>query len=370
MLSNAANEYLELQLRELSADSSRATYNADSTVLGMFLRIVGDKQCGNLTAEHVWGFFYGKGGICDTHHTNSSRSKTQRMPPVSDQTHNSYRSRIRQFVAWGIAKGYFKNDLLHDAFDRRWGRVKPRDVPKVARQQPPPTTLLAMLEKTTNGRDRGYMAVALNTALRSGEIRVLKVGQVSLDAGFLVGVKIHKTKDVDDVPISEDLDRELRRWLIDYEADLGRPLDNDDYLFPTRTGGMFQRWDYDDEGNRTSTRSAYQWVPERPVKGTQAIVQKTLKALGMPTYKEGTHTVRRAVALAYFREAAREKGDVAALRETMLFLHHSSVQTTERYLGITAEKNRRDERIKGKPFLTAMVDQTNVVPLRPVAQGE
>jgi integrase len=370
MLSEAINEYLELQLRELSPDTSRATYHADSTILGMFLRIVGDKQVGSVNAEHLWSFFYGKGGVCDVHHTNSSRSPSQRMPPVSDQTHNSYRSRLRQFVAWGNGKGYFPLGLLHDAFDRRWGRVKPRKIKKVQHQQPAPVTLLAMLDKATNPRDRCYLATAMNTGLRSSELRAITVGQVDLVAGYLVGVVIQKTKDNDDMPISEDLDQELRRWLVAYEADLGRPLENDEYLFPTRTGGMFKTWSYDEQGDRVAQRDEYRWVPERPIKNTQSVVQGALKALGMPTFKEGTHTVRRAVALAYFHQAAQEQGDVAALRETMLFLHHTSVQTTERYLGITAEKNRRNERLKGKPFLTAMIDQTNVVPLRPTATGE
>jgi hypothetical protein len=38
--------------------------------------------------------------------------------------------------------------------------------------------------------------------------------------------------------------------------------------------------------------------------------------------------------------------------------------TTERYLGLSSERRRRDETMKGKPFLTAMVSQENVVPLR------
>jgi integrase len=106
------------------------------------------------------------------------------------------------------------------------------------------------------------------------------------------------------------------------------------------------------------------------IKDTHGIVQGALKALGLPTFKEGTHTIRRAVAMAYFQEVAKDKGDVAALRETAAFLHHSSVATTELYLGMTPEKNRRDRRLRGQPFLSAMVAQDNVVQLRPTATGE
>lgn len=368
-LSAAINEYLDLQLREISATSSRATYNQDATVLGMYLRIVGDRQCGSMTADHVWAFFYGDGGVCDTHITLSKRSKTLTMPPVGDQTHNSYRSRLRQFVAWGIAKGYFAPGLMHDAFDRRWGRVKPRKVPRVSRQQPPPMSMLAMLDTANNPRDRCYLATAMNSALRQCEITAIRVRQVSLDAGFLLGVVIGKTGDVDDVPISAELDKELRVWLEAYEHDLGRPLDPDDHLFPTRTGGAFQRWEYLENGDREPVRAGFTWIPEKPVRGTNGIVQRALKALGLDTHKEGTHTLRRAVALAYFREAAREDPGTA-MRQTMDLLHHKSQATTERYLQMTSERHQRNERMRGKPFLSAMVDQDNVVPLRPKAGGQ
>jgi hypothetical protein len=96
-----------------------------------------------------------------------------------------------------------------------------------------------------------------------------------------------------------------------------------------------------------------------------------LEKLGLPTKYEGTHTIRRAIALAYFDEASAEQGDVAALRETAALLHHAHLSTTERYLGMTAEKNRRNKRIKGRPFLTAMVaKQDNVVPLRKAENGQ
>ena len=58
-----------------------------------------------------------------------------------------------------------------------------------------------------------------------------------------------------------------------------------------------------------------------------------------------------------------EKGHDEALRMTSSFLHHSSVQTTEVYLGLQHERIKRDVALRGQPFLTAMVDQTNVVRL-------
>lgn len=372
LLSEAITEYMNLQrARRGPGEGHRgnATVEADQNVLRMFLRISGDKQVANVTPQHVEDFFYGKGGLRDTHKILSNRSKTQTAPPVSEATHNHYRSRVKAFVSWCINKGYMKPGMLADCFDKSHGRVRPMKVARVVRQRPAPATLMALLDAAANDRDRAYIATGINTALRSSEIRTLRVGNVDLDAGFLY-VTIQKTKDSDDQPITLDLDRELRRWLVQYEADLGRPLQPEDYLFPRRRGGLISHYDIDDEGNRVCVRHPYQWSPSTPVKGTHLIVQHALTALGLPTHKEGTHTIRRAVARAYFDQVAQEKGDVAALRETAALLHHTNISTTEVYLGTTPEKESRDRRLKGQPFLSAMVSQENVVPLKPRAAGE
>lgn len=369
-LSEAITEYMEIQRRTRgTGEGSSSTVEADNNVLRMFLRISGDKQVANVTAHHIEQFFYGKGGLRDTHKILSNRSKTQTSPPVSEATHNHYRSRLKTFVSWCVNRGYMKPGMIAECFDKRHGRVRPLKVAKVVRQRPTPATLLSLLEAADNPRDRAYIAVAMNTALRASEIRTLKVGNVDLDAGFLY-VTILKTKDADDQPITLDLDRELRLWLTRYAEDLGRPLRPDDYLFPRRTGGLISHYDIDEEGNRVCVRHPFHWKPESYHRETHAIVQKAMKRLGLPTHKEGTHTIRRAVARAYFDQVAQEKGDVAALRETAALLHHTNISTTEVYLGTTPEKESRDRRMKGKPFLSAMVSQENVVPLRPTAQGE
>ena len=110
----------------------------------------------------------------------------------------------------------------------------------------------------------------------------------------------------------------------------------------------------------------YRWDPTTAIVRTERIVKPALAALGLPTRYEGTHTLRRAVALAYFRAAAAADGEISALRETSLLLHHSSLSTTEGYLGTNAEKEARNDRLRGKPFLTAMVDKSNVTKLRSV----
>ena len=358
-LSEAVTEYLNIQQAKTGTDGHRGsnTAAADNNVLRMFLRMSGDRVLTNLTAQHVESWFYGPGGIRDHHKVESKRAgKQQISPPVSEATHNHYRSRLKMFFKWCIQRGYMKADVM--------AQTEPLTVPKTKRQRPGAVTLLALLDAAENSRDRAYLAVAMNTAMRASDIRSLRLGDIDLEDGWIYA-KIRKTKGQDDKPISEDMDRELRRWLTEYAESLGRPLRNDDYLFPRRRGGLISHYDTDEDGNRIMVRHPYVWVTDQYIKDTHLIVQKAMAKLGMPTYKEGTHTVRRAVARAYFDWVASEKGDSAALRETAAFLNHSSTATTELYLGLDVDQERRNKRLKGKPFLTAMVDQQdNVVPLR------
>lgn len=365
-LSEAIDEYLAIQQARTGTDGHRGnnTAAADNNVLRMFLRMSGDRVLTNLTARHVEDWFYGPGGIRDHHKVETKRAGKKRIsPPVSEATHNHYRSRLKMFFKWCVQRDYMRADVM--------SHTSALKVPRMSRQRPSAVTLLALLEATTNGRDRCYLAVAMNTAMRSSDIRALRVKDIDLEDGWIYST-IRKTGDADDKPISADMDRELRTWLTAYAQDLGRPLRDEDYLFPRRRGGLINHYETAEDGTRFPVRSPYVWVPEVYVKDTHLIIQKAMKSLGMPTYKEGTHTVRRAVARAYFDWVAAEKGDQAALRETAAFLNHSSTATTEIYLGMTPEKERRDRRLKGNPFLSAIatVNQENVVPLRPTAQGE
>lgn len=367
LLSAAVEEYLSLQQAK-RGDSQSSTARADLNCLKMFLRISGDKQTYSLTPDHFEKFFYGKGGIRDDHVILSQRYTRKMAPPVADSTHNHYRARLKGFVQWCATKGYVRASLPADTFDSRFGVVRPLKVPKTQRHRPAPATLLALLDFANNPRDRAYLATAMNTGLRSSEIRELKVRDVDLRSGFL-HVKILKTKDADEQPITQELDRELRKWYTRYAEDLGRPLGPNDHVFPRRRGGLISHYEYDEEGNAVAVRHPYIWEPTAAVTETHLVVQKALKAAGLPTYKQGTHTIRHAVASAYFEHVSQERGDVAALRETAALLHHSNMTTTEMYLGMTPEKNRRNQRMKGQPFLTAIAGTTdNVVQLRAVQE--
>lgn len=356
-MSTAVREYIAgLEARR----SSDATVRGAKAVLNRMVREVGDFQLVNLKPEHVEKWFYGPRGLMAKHKTEAVGHGGKAHPGIAPSTHNQYRTRLKVFFSWAMSRGYMRRDVLEN--------VRPLKVPDTKRQRPAPHVLLGLLDAAEIPRDRAWIAVSINTALRSNEIKRILVGDVDLESGY-ISVVIGKTGQTDEQPISSDLDAELRTWFTTYAEEIGRPLEKTDYLFPNRDRGHLIGCVVVD-GKRQAVMKPVCLIPTQPVTRTEHIVKKALANLGLPTKYEGTHTVRRAVALAYFEQASKEQGDVAALRETAALLHHKNIATTEIYLGMTAEKSRRDKRMKGKPFLTAMVAAENVVPLRAVGAGE
>jgi integrase len=202
----------------------------------------------------------------------------------------------------------------------------------------------------------------MNSGLRSGEVRTLRVGAVNLGKQR-IRVVIHKSSEEDYLPVTLDLDRELRRWLLHYASEIGRPLRSDDYLFPTFRSVLAG------PGHPPSAmKRVERLIPDKPLVHGERVVQYALAVLGYPTKGEGAHTIRRAVARVWFDALSEEANYDAALRTVSALLHHKNVTTTEHYLGVSSEKRRRDERLMGKPFLTALVSDALVIPIGPAAE--
>jgi integrase len=351
-LRSAVEEYLETRERSGKADN---TMRVDTTLLPRFAEHLGNPDFSQLSAKQVRDFFYGPGGIMDTH---STRIKGQPIrEAVGPSTHNNYRARLKVFFTYCKNSGF-------TALDNYLTGIEPLPEPKKSRQQPPPSILLQLLDQAECAMHRAYLATAINTACRASEITGMRVGDVDF-ARSEVFVTVVKTREEDEMPLTADLERELRLWLVEYAELLGRPLRADDYLFPARTGNTISTHYLDEAtGQRVYVRTPFVWHPDRPVQRTEKIVKHALGSVGLPTRYEGTHTIRRAVARAYFDSLSTELGYDAGLRTVSALLHHSNMATTERYLGLSSERKRRDETMKGRAFLTAMVSQENVVPLR------
>ncbi|MBA3373738.1 MAG: tyrosine-type recombinase/integrase [Euzebyaceae bacterium] len=344
-------EYLSIRRSRYAA----TTLRNEGFVLRRFVSHVGNIQVRHLRPEHVADWFYGRNGFCGPHTT---RDRVHREP-VTASTHNFYRTRLASFFRFCTTRGWTRQDLLRD--------VEPMRLPTVKRLQPAPADLLAMLEATGNGRDRAYIATAINSGLRANEMLRIRVGDVDLPAAT-TAVTISKSAEEDSFPITSDLDPELRRWLVVYQDDLDRPLHPDDHLFPARSAGVYE-WHHAEDGSKMRTRSAPIWIPTRPMGHAERVVQQALAALGLPTKHQGTHTIRRAAARHFFDSMSSDVGYDAALRTVSAMLHHKSSATTEQYLGLSSERKRRDDRLRGRPFLSALVSTENVVPLRRTAGG-
>lgn len=365
MLRDAADQYLEQMERKRRAQH---TLRVDRNILARLILSVGNIQTQNINKRHIEEMFYGRQGLTGEHKVSQHGRTTN--GPIGNATHNQYRNRLKVFFKWMADHDMITYTTATQCFDKDSGVVGPMKVAKVLRQRPAPPVLLSLLDAAANPRDRAYLAVALNLALRSNEIKRMLVGHVLLDEGY-IQVTISKTKDSDEMMINSDLDPELRRWLVRYQADLGRPLEFDDYLFPTRCGGLING-SYMDEvtGKQVFTHDPYYWNPKKEMARTEDMVKRAMKKVGLETKYEGTHTLRRAVARAYFDMIAGERGEADALRATAALLHHASTATTERYLGTDIDRAKRDRRMAQQPFLSALVNTDNVVPLRPVGEGE
>jgi integrase len=340
-LSQAVEDYLAMRRGRYS----QATVKNEGYVLRRFAANIGDLQMRNVTPEHVERWF---AAMLVAH---IDRSGVQRQP-VQASSHNYYRARLKGFFGYCSNRGWTRAHLLT--------YVDPMPVARKIRQQPSPSHLWAMLDSDTEPRNRAILAVAMNTGLRSNEIAGLTVGDVDLQTLSLQAC-ISKSHIEDAMPITADLAAELRVWLNEYAKSVGRPLLPADMLLPARTGPRY-RWRTMPDGTREKYQTPSIYVPHRQVRKLHEIAQTAMRSVGLETKYEGIHTVRRAVARAYY-DSLKTRGHEEAIRAVMVLLHHSNQSTTETYLGVSHERKARDESLRGRhllprPVVADVVDLT------------
>ena len=252
---------------------------------------------------------------------------------------NAVHATLSAFFKWCRVMHYAPAD--HDPLlGIRYRKVGKKDYPRLGSHEFTP-----FLQAAQNPRDRMLAALGIYLFLRGSEAVSLRVRDVKLDSGT-IGVTVYKTHDYDIMPISSELDAELRRWLQHYQQQCG-PLQPDWYLVPA-----YQAKRFDPQLEPTHKISK----PEEPIK-------RTLTAYGWTdTYWTGCHLLRRSGAREWFEELSEHAID-SALRILLEHLHHSALAMTERYLGITADRAKRDRLLKGEQMFPS-VAETNVVHLR------
>lgn len=229
----------------------------------------------------------------------------------------------------------------------------------------PATRFSELLEAADHPRDRAFIAVGLYLFLRPSETVTLTLRDVDLDAGF-INVTVHKTNTRDRMPISLELEEELRSYLTWY-ATHHVNMEKTWFLTPAKVGGNFGRSEGTGRFVAVEEEQGSQYLrPASKVGTPEKIVQEALCRLGYPTVREGGHTLRRSGARAYFDQLCAD-GYSRALKRVSAMLHHDSVATTEKYLGLDVDIEERDTALRGKPMFPQL-RAANVVSLKEIIQ--
>lgn len=342
-VSDAIDEYL---------DSSRSRGDRPNTLRSKrsaLDRVLRDERCGNLLLRTVNGRHIDH--ILETMHRDQ----------LSARSINNYTHTISHFFAWCQERRYIPLGPLPTVGVRAL-KTMPRK-----RVIVPATQFSHLLDGAgeSHPRDRIVVALGLYLFLRQSEIVSLTVGDVDLD-DQRVDVTLHKTQERDRMPISTELDTELRAWLTYYANDAGTLKPH----YPLTPAKSQPRWR--GVGQRQLERvdgGVCKLNPARPLVQPHLAVQRALVRAGYPIRDddgrrnyEGIHTLRRSGARALY-ESLLERGHDSAIREVQAMLHHKSVTMTEHYLSITADLKRRDENIRGKIMFPGIVADRNVVKL-------
>lgn len=321
-LSNAAREY---DIWRDMQGFAKATRRNDRSALRHLERAIGDLPVDQIDNDKITHALHRMGETCG---------------PSSVNMHHAS---LSAFFRWCRMKGYITPDA-DPLMGIRYKKVGKRDRRRLAAHEFPP-----LLDAAKTPRERILIALGIYLFLRSSEAVSLRVRDVDLQSGT-IGVTIFKTHDYDIMPISRELDTELRRWLLAYQEECGE-LHPDWYLVPAK---------------KTIGLHTFALNPTAKISRPEDLVKETLRRYGWDdTHWQGMHCLRASGARAWFDELDANTVD-GALRIVQTHLHHSSVTMTERYLGITADRAKRDRILKGESMFPSL-QATNVTPINRTA---
>lgn len=299
-----------------------ATVRNNESDLRKVLAITGDMDIKRLNARHIDQVF-------------------QRLAErgMANTTMNQIQGTLSGFCRWCRERG-FMDQNQNPVGSRRY-----RPIPQKEKNIVPASQFGALLDAAgqgeMGGRDRAFIAAGLYTMCRSSEIRAIKVGDVNFTHKE-IDVTIFKTKERDVLPMVQEFEEELLRWMNVYRSQLSvHRLEDDWYLFPAYACVGYHQWAPS---------------PKRPISRTEDIVHRALRGIGWSDDRMGVHVLRRSAATARVEENMA-MGHDGAIRDVQTWLHHKSVTTTEIYLSKRLDRDRRDKRAKGQPMFPSLRSQ-------------
>ncbi|WP_432112895.1 tyrosine-type recombinase/integrase [Streptomyces sp. S1] len=282
------------------------------------------RQVAGIREDDLADFLYGDAGI---------------LVGKDPKTGTSYRSAINALFRYARFRKWVRKEIVCPKPPFR-DRKPHRDIAPTRLKE---GELITLIERAEHPILRAMIAVAVSTALRISDICKIKIDEVDFETGDIY-VWVQKTGRFDALPLTLDLEEELRRYLLWYTRETGMAAANMTYLFPGWAGrnaeGTGHRYYVPDPAKKCT----YMWCTER--------LKALLLLLGIHLEAgEAWHTIRRSVARIYFERLRNEVSHDHALRETMVFLGHKNMETTERYLGLKAETEARNTRLRHRRFI-------------------
>jgi len=313
------SEAIALYLSEREPEVSALTYRNIKQTLGRLADQYGGVELPELTAAML------------RHWRNGLK--------VSPSSAEKYLDRVRAFLNYARREGWMERtptvSRLHDPA-RRQLRL---DLDQIK----------ALPDQAKNKRDRAAIAVAIEWLLRGSEIAYLRVGHLRRQDGY-ADVRVMKTEGEfawDEMPITDDLELELANYLHAYAANIGRPLAPEDYLFPSLTYRIT-------EGGRQLLLH-----PDKPMSHPYLIVHRALDALGVAVeMRRGFHTIRRSMARLRY-DALVAAGEEDPVGVVAALLHHQSRRTTELYLGVQGDRDRRNKIMRSNVWVSPLATATS-----------
>ena len=324
-LSEAAARYMDFRANAWS----EASVKTDAKALNRLLREVGDREVSDIGSDTIDHFL-----------------SSEAMRKVKPSTYNLYFTNIRLFFKWCMVRGYTTVDPF---FGQRQKALPQQNHLRIPLEKFP-----TLINSAYRPRERMIVCLGLYLMLRESEVRSIQLKHVNLSEGW-VQVTIHKNRDktIDRMPISPELDAELRTWLTHYARLHGR-LDDEWYLIPQ----------YSHANKYMPSDHEWDFVPGKGL--APGMISRQVKfiigTMGYDSEGTGMHTLRRSAAAALFMEKKRLGYD-GALRQVSSWLHHKNQRTSEIYLGMDIDRNQRDKEAKEAPLFPSLQDE-NVVDIQ------